>query len=143
MIEFTKGEWKLDEDNKHVMREITTDKPIAVIIGEPDTERQANARLIAAAPEMYETLADIVKELRAYGYHVREDLYSLMTEAEEILTHVDGSEGLKSCPFCGGKAEIFEGNGFWVGCENSCVETAAYKFRDDAIEVWNRRANNE
>ena len=53
------------------------------------------------------------------------------------------SEKLKPCPFCGGKAEIFEGNGFWVGCENSCVETAAYKFRDDAIEVWNRRKNDD
>ena len=49
---------------------------------------------------------------------------------------------LKPCPFCGGKAEFFEGNGFWVGCENSCVETAAYKFKDDAIEAWNMRTKD-
>ena len=49
---------------------------------------------------------------------------------------------LKSCPFCGGKAYIVKGKGYyayWIKCYDCRVETEAYEFEDEAIEVWNKR----
>ena len=97
MSEFTKGKWEFDESpNSVYVIDVSNDGErvridiAPVIKGTSDGEYKANARLIAAAPEMYKILADIVKELRAYGDDVRDDLYSFMTEAEEILARVDG-----------------------------------------------------
>ena len=64
-------------------------------------------------------------------------------------------EELKSCPFCGGEAEIVDNgetrsNKYYfvdVSCKNtncrgytSCLE---FKTKQKAIEAWNRRQNNE
>ena len=51
---------------------------------------------------------------------------------------------LKACPFCGGKAEIyeaeFEGKTFFtVGCENCNITTQGYETEEDAATAWNRR----
>ena len=57
-------------------------------------EVEANARLIAAAPEMYELLKEVAEVLRTrnnYDY-IEGDLFSLMTEAEELLARIDGEE---------------------------------------------------
>jgi hypothetical protein len=60
---------------------------------------------------------------------------------------------LKSCPFCGGKAEIkpwYEINWFCVGCRN--VECHGeimpgggfgYESKEIAAEAWNRRVTHE
>ena len=57
---------------------------------------------------------------------------------------------LKSCPFCGGKAEIqrhkFTGcpDSYGVKCER--CKTQGYQFwesEDEAAAVWNRRVDNE
>ena len=61
-------------------------------IAEYSHDEEADARLIAAAPEMYYLLKELTKELSAYGDDVREDLYSLMIEAEEVLARIDGEE---------------------------------------------------
>ena len=69
---------------------------------------------------------------------------------------------LKSCPFCGGAPEIIRANRYpkwevpimkavpcWmVYCVNpDCIiykaRDAYYKTEEDAIEAWNRRAENE
>lgn len=57
---------------------------------------------------------------------------------------------LKSCPFCGGEAVL----GTWrdeykclnpsvVHCSGCHVETKVYPRKKEAIEAWNRRANDE
>ena len=51
-----------------------------------DEEKRANARLIAAAPEMYELL---VRVSQSKGL----DLLSLAMEAREIIAKVEGGEG--------------------------------------------------
>ena len=55
---------------------------------------------------------------------------------------------LKPCPFCGGKAEheIFD-DGFLVWCRVECKPcgvtlTVPYVVGEEAIEAWNRRADN-
>ena len=60
------------------------------------------------------------------------------------------NEELKSCPFCGGKAEIImfntEDGMVTVGCTNEeCDITMGKAFFTDeeAIRHWNRRANDE
>lgn len=55
-------------------------------------------------------------------------------------------EELKPCPFCGGEAEIlnYSENEWLICCAicNGMVERWR-KTRKEAIEQWNRRANNE
>lgn len=51
---------------------------------------------------------------------------------------------IKSCPFCGGKANIFIDNGAYkkysVFCSNNnCCRTPNFSYRYLAIKLWNRR----
>jgi len=63
---------------------------------------------------------------------------------------------LKRCPFCGGKAELTNENSLafvnekgisdWlvpyiVGCDDCGARTFKYMRIEDAINAWNRRAN--
>ena len=60
---------------------------------------------------------------------------------------------LKPCPFCGGKASIFQveqpdgGITYEVDCENPdcavCCCTDLYSSKLEAIGVWNRRAHED
>lgn len=47
---------------------------------------------------------------------------------------------LKKCPFCGGEAEIAGDKIFWVICKECTAETKCFDTREEAIEAWNRRA---
>ena len=65
MSEFTKGKWNLSESNCQTLisAETTTGIiPIAMLTSLNSSELQANARLIAAAPEMYELLKKILDD---------------------------------------------------------------------------------
>lgn len=55
---------------------------------------------------------------------------------------------LKSCPFCGGKAEIYEVeaendgekfSGFVVGCETCGISTPASENEAEITALWNKR----
>ena len=55
-----------------------------------DEEKKANARLIAAAPEMYEVLSELLDTLglsRGYGFDEEYD------KVREVLDKVEGGEG--------------------------------------------------
>ena len=52
-------------------------------------------------------------------------------------------EELKPCPFCGGEAEDFGVDVFWVTCKNCHIGTESFDTLQEAIEAWNRRANND
>ena len=52
------------------------------------------------------------------------------------------NEELKPCPFCGGKAYIEKNRykyAYWIKCYDCRVETEAYDYVEEAINVWNRR----
>ena len=97
MSEFTKGKWEL---YPHVVRvscrvlatirvpdsDIANIAYVPVIHGFPKQEGQANARLIAAAPEMYELLEECADELGAIG------LPTLSRECYELLARIDGKK---------------------------------------------------
>ena len=66
-----------------------------------------------------------------------------------------GSEELKPCPFCGGKAELYESEAYnlktetkeknirwFVMCEQ-CTALTCGALKKKAIEAWNRRAGED
>ena len=64
-MEYTKGEWKIEEDYtvvSDVFRYEGFLYKIAEVTSHTKEETLANAQLIAAAPEMYKTLKAIVAE---------------------------------------------------------------------------------
>lgn len=55
---------------------------------------------------------------------------------------------MKSCPFCGAKAQVvfdyevgFEGYSVW--CENCHSSSGIYQDKTEAIEAWNERTAND
>ena len=49
---------------------------------------------------------------------------------------------LKPCPFCGCNAIVEGYSNWWVRCECCLVETRTFKTEAEAIEAWNRRAED-
>ena len=109
MSEFTKGKWEagqlLDGSNQWIIitNRGTPDEHIAAVIQgcykviapmqlEPLLEQtEANARLIAAAPEMYEALCELVclDGCTSCSCQSRADA---IKEAQELIAHIDGRE---------------------------------------------------
>ena len=53
-------------------------------------------------------------------------------------------EKLKSCPFCGGEAELREAAVvYFVLCHGCSMRTVPYKTAEEAAEVWNRRVKRQ
>lgn len=85
-MEYTRGEWKATED-----ADVRTEDGLLIALGyDPHDgsystpEALANARLIAAAPDMYEALKRLVKETRPYAYQ------GMLNEAEKALDKAEG-----------------------------------------------------
>lgn len=82
MCKFTKGTWKTAAPHEYIVYEdFTKDKLIIAseIEGYTEEEANANARLIAAAPEMYELL-------KLYGTNP----FFNGIEARKLLARIDG-----------------------------------------------------
>jgi len=91
---FTPGPWGHSEGEIY-----RGNNPIAKVIPSFTREDEANARLIAAAPEMYEMLRDlskVLKDLESIGanlpYYFKDDM-SMNDKLREVLAKVDGGEG--------------------------------------------------
>ena len=80
-----------------------------------------------------------------------------MTHYEAVMElKLSTDDGLKPCPFCGGKAKIHNavefasetaklifGKRCGVHCTKCSVATMPYDSLDDAIAAWNRRVEAE
>ena len=97
MSEFTKGKWEIDEDLKYSIN--TGKKHIAMVnhYNSPNPElcvwgeeSLANARLIAAAPELYEACKKALSSIKALKRHsttawslLEQKLEAALAKAEE------------------------------------------------------------
>ena len=54
------------------------------------------------------------------------------------------TEKLKSCPFCGGTANIAKGQiEFWAYCPHCGMQTELFETEKEVVDAWNRRSETE
>ena len=89
MSKFTPGPWKtMDDDCVYAMNTLTR---IGHILGRSREEQDANVRLIAAAPEMYELLQTIYDEAPILvGNSELDDFVAAIHEIGSFLARIDG-----------------------------------------------------
>ena len=96
MSKFTQGEWEWDKENCLVFTTMYSEDGSSeryyVADFEMDyaisrEEREANARLIASAPEMYELLESLVNILLAHSYSQDKAIRIV-----DLLARIDGEE---------------------------------------------------
>lgn len=80
----TKGKWKLSGKTKsypisEIVSSVETDLEIAYVLPKVSGTREANAKLIASAPEMLEMLKDILSGMKNENYEV------CQTEIQELI----------------------------------------------------------
>jgi len=104
MSDFTKGKWYLDDDkeNVYVIYENEEDGQKRRVYvawaaaGIHDGEVEANARLIAAAPEMYEMIKNLVDGVTIAellnGRQIIKVNPVLVESAKQLLARIDGEE---------------------------------------------------
>ena len=91
-----------DTKEKHALQIVINEAEISAL-GDNDKVvlkaveiTKANARLIAAAPEMYEVLREILAPCPVKGYQGKYDrrrTYNARKKAREVLAKVEGGEG--------------------------------------------------
>ena len=85
MSKFTKGKWIIDRDGSAIFSDSEDCYVAELSPANSDEQVAANARLIVAAPEMYELLKKILDDTQN-GQFAREDLL------KELLARIDGEE---------------------------------------------------
>lgn len=90
MSNFTKGKWEVDRTGFDI--EITCgDMYLASMYNlEHLEETEANARLIAAAPEMYDELYEILQFMKGKTLWERDEYALYEKDIEELLERIDG-----------------------------------------------------
>lgn len=100
MAEFTKGKWARDNARKYYNADVI--RMNGIVIAEvnhdmtlKDDEVNANANLLAAAPDMYEALKDLQMQVRAHFKLDVKKHYSLMVAdviANKALAKAEGKD---------------------------------------------------
>ncbi|MBR2208994.1 MAG: hypothetical protein IJ859_09345 [Synergistaceae bacterium] len=80
MSDFTKHKWKFDDST----RTIRDDDGFLIAVVEVQYGNKTNGRLIAAAPEMYKLISQVLEGKRDYQFWIK--------EAEALLARIDGEE---------------------------------------------------
>lgn len=83
---FTKGEWKIQDDG-YGMIGVILKKGLGILVGRKSKETQANAHLIAAAPEMYEMLDEVSHVL---GHELNPTNKTYIKAIKELLAKARG-----------------------------------------------------
>ena len=91
---FTPGPWEIQDAGPGTIRglrfRVVTDDSVIARTTDGWKEARANARLIAAAPEMYEVLQELAESMelaKNYGYEKEHAM------VREVLAKVEGGEG--------------------------------------------------
>ena len=100
-------------------------------------------KLSEYGPELYEALKNLLEEIPAIAWDSRHDVLALkLHEANRLIVEIAMKE-LDPCPFCGGRAELFDGEKTLVlssvKCTHCNARTGNYESNTEAIEAWNRR----
>jgi len=97
---FTPGPWQIEDctpgESTGLRFEVGTKDSVIARTTDGWKEAHANARLIAAAPAMYEVLQEILAPCPVKGYLGKYDhrrTYNARKKAREILAKVEGGEG--------------------------------------------------
>lgn len=96
MPDFTKGEWEITGEKKKSLHYIVcnisswvyddeggSQIEIATVDGTNNAETRANARLIAAAPDMYRTLVKILDDTQNGQFADENELIALLNSIDE------------------------------------------------------------
>jgi hypothetical protein len=87
MNEFTPGPWKAEESNVIAPDGLV----VAMVDGSFGSEIEANARLIAVAPDLLDIIEEFLIIMDAgYGFPDREKLVSLYGKAKKVYAKTDG-----------------------------------------------------
>ena len=91
---FTPGPWMIQDAGPGTIRglrfRVITDEKVIAKTSDGLEEARANARLIAAAPAMYEVLQELAESMelaKNYGYEKEHAMI------QEVLAKVEGGEG--------------------------------------------------
>lgn len=152
MTKFTPGKWKIGFDDFGNFRILGDDNVRVCDIGRwsKDEGAQADARLIASAPEMYELLQDVVD-----GRHSR----ALVVATKVLLNRIDGvEEDVKlpegallwfehfPCEFCercyGVHTDPLDGLRFCSVCQFNIDDPKCYRHEENAELVERLRRDD-
>lgn len=100
MSKFTKGKWTADDMGEYIfahefnmmicqMRGWAYLKAQGLSDDEAIDVQKANARLIAAAPDMFELLYEALQELKGYD-PIGNGISTIYPDIEELLARIDG-----------------------------------------------------
>ena len=89
MPAFTPGPWAICEQNKHLVHSTINGRAVALAVGLLDDEQRANARLIAAAPDLYNNVKALLHDI-ALNDECR--IHGEICELERIIDDIDGKE---------------------------------------------------
>lgn len=99
MSDFSKGKWRYSEINNTVVIDDDRYIPVAFLLGcsmFSKQEYQANGRLMAAAPEMYEMITKLVDGITIAellnGMQVVKVNPVLIESAKRLLAEIDGED---------------------------------------------------
>ena len=87
-MKYTKGNWRSFTDNTNGFG-VTNGNTVIAIAGETELkENEANANLIAAAPELLRTIKPLIARIKAMDSWAKD--YNQVKEAEEAIAKAEG-----------------------------------------------------